>query len=129
MMAQSTFTSSNNGNSNNNGIFSPSLDEFDKDDRRGCCGKLRAYCHSRKAQYQERLNDDRYYEDTYNPFPWSCSFGTREDDGIWLNRSDQGGILMAVTVWLLIGAFLRDCFVLSIVQVHLSNTHLFIVRL
>jgi hypothetical protein len=99
---QSAFASANNGNGNNS-VFSPSVEEFDKDDRRGCCGRIRAFLKSRKTQHQQRFNDSRYYEDTFNPFPWTCSFGTDENDGIWLNRKDQGGILMAVTVWLLIG--------------------------
>jgi len=97
----SAFASANNGNGNNS-VFSPSVQEFDKDDRRGCCGRIRAFLKSRKMQHQQRFNDSRYYEDTFNPFPWTCSFGTDENDGIWLNRKDQGGILMAVTVWLLI---------------------------
>lgn len=99
---QSAFASANNGNGDNR-VFSPSVEEFDKDDRRGCCGRIRAFLKSRKTQHQQRFNDSRYYEDTFNPFPWTCSFGTDENDGIWLNRKDQGGILMAVTVWLLIG--------------------------
>ena len=30
--------------------------------------------------------DDIYYEDNFNDLPWKCSFGTAEDDGIWMNK-------------------------------------------
>lgn len=43
-----------------------------------------------------------YYEDTFNDQPWRCSFGTSEDDGIWLNTSDQAGTIMSFSVWILI---------------------------
>ena len=88
---------------NNGGAFSPSLEDFDKEDRRSCCSKIVAFCRSRKQQHEQRFLDERYYEDTFNPFPWSCTFGTDQENGIWINRNDQGGIVMAVTVWLLIG--------------------------
>lgn len=121
MMHQSAFTNTNGSNSN--GVFSPSLQEFDKADRRGCCGRVRAFCKSRKMQHEQRLSDDRYYEDTYNSFPWSCTFGTDQNDGIWLNRKDQGGILMAVTVWLLIGMLRIRMNVVAYCSNHFSLTH------
>ncbi|KAL7565534.1 hypothetical protein ACA910_003813 [Epithemia clementina (nom. ined.)] len=43
-----------------------------------------------------------YYEDTFNDQPWRWTFGTHEDDGIWMNTSDRAGTIMAATVWLLI---------------------------
>eukprot|EP00816_Leptocylindrus_hargravesii_P012625 CAMPEP_0196819654 /NCGR_PEP_ID=MMETSP1362-20130617/71552_1 /TAXON_ID=163516 /ORGANISM="Leptocylindrus danicus, Strain CCMP1856" /LENGTH=375 /DNA_ID=CAMNT_0042198225 /DNA_START=218 /DNA_END=1345 /DNA_ORIENTATION=+ len=34
--------------------------------------------------------------------PWTCSFGTDiENDGIWMNSSDQAGSIMACLVWFL----------------------------
>ena len=49
------------------------------------------------------MNEDgEYYEDPYNDQPWRCSFGTAEDDGIWMNRKDQAGTIMSLLVWLLI---------------------------
>ena len=44
-----------------------------------------------------------YYEDSYNDLPWSCQFGTSDEDGIWLNRNDPAGSIMCLLVWVLIG--------------------------
>mmetsp|Transcript_21471 Transcript_21471/g.43803 ORF Transcript_21471/g.43803 Transcript_21471/m.43803 type:complete len:122 (+) Transcript_21471:411-776(+) len=49
-------------------------------------------------------NEEFYYDDT-NDHSWVCSFGTEEGDGIWLNRNDPPGALMAVIVWVLLGKF------------------------
>mmetsp|Transcript_30964 Transcript_30964/g.64728 ORF Transcript_30964/g.64728 Transcript_30964/m.64728 type:complete len:336 (+) Transcript_30964:410-1417(+) len=46
-------------------------------------------------------NEEFYYDDT-NDHSWVCSFGTEEGDGIWLNRNDPPGALMAVIVWVLL---------------------------
>lgn len=35
--------------------------------------------------------------------PWSCSAGTTDEHGIWLNRADPAGTIMAATVWILTG--------------------------
>ena len=43
-----------------------------------------------------------YYEDTYNDQPWECTFGTSDQDGIWVNHSDQVGTIMSSMVWILI---------------------------
>jgi hypothetical protein len=43
-----------------------------------------------------------YYEDTYNDEPWECTFGTSDQDGIWVNYSDKVGQIMSSTVWVLI---------------------------
>lgn len=45
---------------------------------------------------------DIYYEDNFNDLQWKCSFGTAEDDGIWMNRSEVSGIIMATMVWIMI---------------------------
>lgn len=42
-----------------------------------------------------------YYIDTHNDEPWTFSFGTGEDKGIWMNSGDQAGSIMATLVWLL----------------------------
>lgn len=107
VVPSSVSSSLKSSNSNNNNVFSPPLHDFDKDDRRGCCHRLKGWYHSRRSMYQQRMHNPNYYEDTFNPFSWSCKFGTKEQDGIWLNKSDQGGILMAMTVWLLIGVFVK----------------------
>jgi len=44
-----------------------------------------------------------YYRDNFNDQPHSCSFGTGEENGIWMNTSDQAGTIMAFLVWLLLG--------------------------
>ena len=42
-----------------------------------------------------------HYIDTHNDNPWSFSFGTGEEKGIWMNSGDQAGSIMATLVWLL----------------------------
>ena len=42
-----------------------------------------------------------YYRDDFNDQPHSCSIGTTEEDGIWMNRNDGPGSIMAVMVWFL----------------------------
>ena len=44
-----------------------------------------------------------YYRDPFNDESWSCSFGTGEENGIWMNASDQSGTIMSFLVWFLIG--------------------------
>lgn len=41
------------------------------------------------------------YVDTHNDAPWSLSFGTGEEQGVWMNSGDQAGSIMATLVWLL----------------------------
>lgn len=43
-----------------------------------------------------------YYEDSFNDMSWSCSAGTADENGIWLNSSDTAGSIMACLVWVLI---------------------------
>lgn len=47
-------------------------------------------------------DDDDYYEDYFNDLSWNCSFGTTEQDGIWMNTSDVSGTIMASMVWIMI---------------------------
>eukprot|EP00546_Thalassionema_frauenfeldii_P011626 CAMPEP_0178925556 /NCGR_PEP_ID=MMETSP0786-20121207/17983_1 /TAXON_ID=186022 /ORGANISM="Thalassionema frauenfeldii, Strain CCMP 1798" /LENGTH=371 /DNA_ID=CAMNT_0020600461 /DNA_START=199 /DNA_END=1311 /DNA_ORIENTATION=+ len=42
-----------------------------------------------------------FYIDSFNGEPWSCSFGTSEENGVWMNSGDQAGSVMAALVWLL----------------------------
>jgi palmitoyltransferase ZDHHC3/7/25 len=44
-----------------------------------------------------------YYEDHFNDLSWSCSAGTTDDHGIWLNQHDPAGSIMCLMVWVLIG--------------------------
>uniref|UniRef100_A0A7S1FSP2 Palmitoyltransferase n=1 Tax=Corethron hystrix TaxID=216773 RepID=A0A7S1FSP2_9STRA len=46
--------------------------------------------------------DPKYYMDNFNDQSWSCSFGTSEENGIWMNTKDQAGTIMAVLVWFLL---------------------------
>ena len=46
-------------------------------------------------------DDELYYEDSFNDFSWKCSTGTTDEDGIWLNRADPAGTIMAFMVWVL----------------------------
>ncbi|GAX25659.1 hypothetical protein FisN_15Lh029 [Fistulifera solaris] len=48
------------------------------------------------------LEDARHYEDTGNDEPWSCSIGTREENGVWINYKDRAGSIMSAMVWILI---------------------------
>lgn len=61
------------------------------------------------------LNDTHKYEDAHNDESWTCSFGTREDDGIWINSSDRVGILMASLVWIL---FFYSCLTILLLAHH-----------
>lgn len=46
-------------------------------------------------------NKGEMYVDSFNGAPWSCSFGTAEENGTWMNNGDQAGSVMAALVWLL----------------------------
>ena len=56
--------------------------------------------------YTKTLNIDEnqaeYYYDDTNDYSNSCTFGTEEGNGIWLNTHDGPGIAMAIIVWILI---------------------------
>ena len=54
---------------------------------------------------KDAKNGREYYEDTYNDLPYQCTFGTREEDGIWMNRYDSAGLVMSGMVWIFIGRF------------------------
>ena len=65
-----------------------------------CCGDLVAATAAAAGAVD---NDAVYYEDSFNDLSWSCSVGTADEHGIWLNQSDAAGTIMAVLVWVLIG--------------------------
>ncbi|KAL3771330.1 hypothetical protein ACHAWO_005396 [Cyclotella atomus] len=46
-------------------------------------------------------NPGEHYIDSHNDQPFSFSFGTAEEKGIWMNSGDQAGSIMASLVWLL----------------------------
>jgi hypothetical protein len=59
----------------------------------------------RHCQTGRRTADDDalFYQDNFNDQSWSCSVGTTDEHGIWLNRSDPAGTIMSFLVWVLIG--------------------------
>jgi hypothetical protein len=44
-----------------------------------------------------------YYQDNFNDLLFSCSIGTSDANGIWLDHSDPAGTIMSCIVWVLIG--------------------------
>jgi hypothetical protein len=111
-----------------NVVVSPSFQDNDKDDdddtnkneKRFFGQSLITFCQSRKAAHDERFHDARYYEDDVNDFSWECSFGTSHGNGIWLNRKDKGGMLMALIVWILVVYCGMSVTLLAATSKHLS---------
>ncbi|KAL3797517.1 hypothetical protein HJC23_009881 [Cyclotella cryptica] len=62
-----------------------------------CCSLCQSTAHLTEGPNQP------YYRDNFNDQPYSCSFGTDEENGIWMNTSDQAGTIMAFIVWVLLG--------------------------
>jgi len=44
---------------------------------------------------------EHFYRDDFNDQSWDCSFGTSDENGIWLNMRDQAGLVMSTMVWIL----------------------------
>jgi hypothetical protein len=79
------------------------VEDFTKQtDRRSalskCCGSINGVCCARP----EVDGTTEYYEDTFNDEPWECTFGTSDQDGIWINYGDKVGQIMSSMVWVLI---------------------------
>lgn len=56
----------------------------------------------RKQQPLPRIRQrGEYYVDSFNGESYSCSFGTKEESGVWTNSGDQAGTVMATLVWIL----------------------------
>ena len=79
---------------------------------------FRSFAYFRRDGYSPPLEEDdnlssnsqsqmpaalEYYKDDFNDESWSCNFGTRESDGIWMNRDDPPGTILSMTVAVLIG--------------------------
>jgi len=86
-------------------------------DRRGWTQRLLAQLQkiAQHGAYQvlPPESDDETYEDTFNDQPWKWTFGTNEDDGVWMNTTDRAGTIMAATVWVLIVYSIGTMVVLS----------------
>jgi hypothetical protein len=67
------------------------------------CWNAAADC-CRLCQTGKRTADDenKFYQDHFNDMPWSCSVGTTDEDGIWMNQGDPAGTIMSLLVWLLV---------------------------
>jgi hypothetical protein len=102
--------------------FAPSsLHEFDKEDRRPFFSKIGGALSSVISPRKGIEEDGDFYQDHYNDQPWRCSFGTAEEDGIWMNRKDQAGTLMSLLVWLLISEWQcnnHSCFCIHVCSIH-----------
>jgi hypothetical protein len=84
--------------------YAPTADDFDKEDRRPVMGRLSAALSSIFSPVMSKggpatplsaadkevaaTEEENYYEDTYNDYPWRCSFGTHEDVSTVLNSAN-----------------------------------------
>lgn len=77
-----------------------------KNDRRNplirCISAVHRGLHVSSLKAVPPLDDAKHYEDVINDEPWSCSIGTRENNGVWMNSNDRAGTIMAIMVWILI---------------------------
>ena len=82
---------------------SSTVEDFSKrHDRRSVISRVCTTCSAYACARPELDTKAIYYEDTYNDEPWDCTFGTSNEDGIWVNFKDQVGTCMASLVWILI---------------------------
>ena len=84
--------------------LSSSLSSSTRSDGRAAMAAAAASYANHERHHRKNDDDDSamYYEDVFNDQSWKCSFGTREENGIWMNTNDRAGIIMAAMVWLLI---------------------------
>eukprot|EP00980_Cylindrotheca_fusiformis_P024341 scaffold11783_cov120-Cylindrotheca_fusiformis.AAC.1 len=89
-----------------NGGYGPAAtfddDDYKKSDAHYYRGGLPPCCSSSRMRMEEGIHG-KYYRDDFNDLSWSCSMGTSDDNGIWLNRYDPAGTIMAMMVWVLLG--------------------------
>ena len=71
---------------------------------RRCWNTATDACHCMCSSHHNSHGNDAslYYEDHFNDLSWSCSSGTSDDAGIWMNQNDPAGSIMSMLVWLLI---------------------------
>jgi len=58
-------------------------------------------CCCPKSRNSAEEDDQNFYRDDFNDQSWSCSFGTTDEHGTWLNMRDQAGLIMSALVWIL----------------------------
>lgn len=68
---------------------------------RNCSNCLRSHGCSNYSMISQEGPDGDYYRDDFNDQSNSCSIGTSDEDGIWMNRNDPAGSIMAMMVWVL----------------------------
>lgn len=86
------------------GTYVTSNEDFSKKpERRGTCSQC-CYRVCRVVCAKPQIDTTAlYYEDSFNDEPWECTFGTADEDGIWVNHSDKVGTMMSAIVWVLMG--------------------------
>eukprot|EP00522_Entomoneis_paludosa_P000653 CAMPEP_0172475644 /NCGR_PEP_ID=MMETSP1065-20121228/69976_1 /TAXON_ID=265537 /ORGANISM="Amphiprora paludosa, Strain CCMP125" /LENGTH=425 /DNA_ID=CAMNT_0013233855 /DNA_START=69 /DNA_END=1346 /DNA_ORIENTATION=+ len=100
----SSGSASTNGSHNNNN-HSNNHNENGKDRRswtRKVVGTLNQELQNSAYKVLPPVEDEDTYEDVFNDQPWNWTFGTKEDDGVWMNQTDRAGTIMAAMVWILI---------------------------
>jgi hypothetical protein len=81
---------------------SGTMEDFTKKtDRRACLSKCCASINRCLCARPKVDGTSEYYEDTFNDEPWECTFGTGDEDGIWVNCGDKVGQIMSSMVWVL----------------------------
>ena len=81
-------------------------DDSQKDKQHNWSNRMRQVLNQQMQQQAYKVippeADETTYEDVYNDAPWKWTFGTTEDDGVWMNTTDRAGFIMAATVWVLL---------------------------
>jgi len=77
---------------------------------RKCTNCLRANGCSSHAMIETEGPNGDFYRDNFNDQTHACAIGTGEEDGIWMNRNDGAGSIMACMVWFL---FLYSCITIT----------------
>ena len=68
-----------------------------------CWNGARTCCRRCTPNIDDSGGDGVYYMDHFNDLSYSCSVGTSDEDGVWVNRSDPAGTIMSCLVWFLMG--------------------------
>ena len=77
--------------------------DFKKDRARSNISATCIECCTERQMLAEEGPNGKFYRDDFNDMAWSFTLGTSDDNGIWNNRSDPAGTIMAMMVWILLG--------------------------